>query len=102
MSERVGLLEAFERRRFHPEQATGVFGDFVAAARQVIAEIVGSGGHVLRERGDYAADDIIDMDAAEHLIGQVNPAALSPPAPGPMRCAPARRCRAIGIPARRG
>ena len=38
----VRFLQRLQRRRLQPEQAAGVFGHFIAAARKVIAKVIGS------------------------------------------------------------
>jgi hypothetical protein len=50
-----------------------VFGHFIAAAWEVIAEVVGPRRRILHQRRHNPAGDIIDMDTAEHLPRQVDP-----------------------------
>jgi len=66
----AGLVERLERRRRLAEQPAGLLDHRILAARMVVGDVVGAGRRV--EAGDHGAHDVVDMDAAEHLLRQVD------------------------------
>jgi len=60
-----------ERRQLDPEQLSGIGDDIVLGRGQVVRDVVGAGRRV--KAGQHGADDVIDMDAAEHLARGIDP-----------------------------
>jgi len=85
------LFQRQQRRRFLPHQQAGFLDHRILARGQIIRQIIRAGRGV--QRRQYAADNIIDMHPAEHLIGQID-------APGFTLSHPVERAAARPVDAR--
>ncbi len=97
----AGLVERLQGRRLDAEQAAGLLDHRRSGWRaDRRRDCRRPAGRV--QRRDHAAGNIVDMDPAEDLSGQVDPLRPAAGAPARARCGPGRRFPAGGIPARRG